>query len=112
MAPTFIYALGDYVGVVKGRSAGVKGRITQIRKKVVVVSVRSKRASYRVKAHSMVLLERTSMTAAHPIEVGTDVITEFIDKKVGAAKNVHMVTLEEWRRLQKDVERKFFDVNE
>jgi len=111
MTTPFVYSLGDYVGIIRGRSAGVKGRVTQIRKKVLVVSVRSKRASYRVKPHSMVLLKKSSMNAAPPVSVETKLIKEYIDDELRKDK-LNGLTLGEWRRLQKGIEQKLFDVDD
>lgn len=104
--PSFVYAIGDCVEVIAGRSAGVKGYVTQIKKDVIVV--KAKRKTCGVRARSIVLRKKSNMLTAPNLCVATDAITEFIRAKT-RDKNIHMISLGEWRRLQKHIEQALFD---
>jgi len=107
--PLFDFVLGDCVEIVKGRSVGVKGFVTQVRKSVLVV--RTTRASYRVRATSIVLRKKSNMRRKPDTNVDSDAIAEFIQATI-KKKHGHMINLGEWRRLQKLVEDKLFDMDE
>jgi len=106
--PPFDFVVGDCVEIVKGRSIGVKGFVTQVRKSALVV--RTTRASYCVRATSIVLRKKSDMRRKPDIDVESDAIAEFIQATIKKQRR-HMINLGEWRRLQKLVEKKLFDID-
>jgi len=105
--PSF-YNIGDCVEIMRGRHAGEKGYISQIRKRIVVVSVRAKRATYNVRARSILLRKKSNPMQTPCLIVGADAITSYINDST-SDHNLHAINLGEWRRLQKEVERDLFD---
>ena len=104
----FDYVIGDCVEVLKGRSAGVKGYVTQIRKSIIVV--KAKRISYKVRAKSVVLRKKSNMRRTRDLSVDTDNITELI-QTMARNNGLHQINLGEWRKLQKQIEKALFDTD-
>ena len=104
----FDYVIGDCVEVLRGRSAGIKGYVTQIRKSVIVV--KAKRISYKVRAKSVVLRKKSNMRRVRDLSVGVDNIVELINE-VADENGLHQINLGEWRKIQMQVEKALFDTD-
>jgi len=105
----FSYSLGDCVEIVAGKSAGLKGQVTQVRKYKIVV--KNKKKYYGVRARSLTLCKKSDMAVLPNMSVCPESIAKFI-KDVVSEKDLQMINIEEWRDLQRELEKKVFDVDD